>query len=316
MIYYLTLGKNSINEKGMDLVENHIKKVLKESPTDIKIKVELEDNMMQTDVSDDALIEAPPTRKRSANEIDEVEVKKSKYSNGTTSPDPAVDSTTVESTLSSVKSEDLDDDKDGEKATVSSTAANLYAALAADIIEDETDLEDPMPLMNNKEELPPMIKVEAPPQAIINQIEHQQAHQQLIMATPRQIMVQQAIQQIQSNSPMIIPTVKGRQAQPQPQVLLQQSPGGQLQYVVSGGVPGQNYVLAQPQTALVQGQAQTVLVAQTTQQQGTGAKTIIILQPQAQHTQPTPQKMVAVTPQGQQVRKNNFLFFSNLMVLI
>ncbi|XP_043473761.1 AT-rich interactive domain-containing protein 2-like isoform X3 [Leptopilina heterotoma] len=293
------LGKNSINEKGMDLVENHIKKVLKESPTDIKIKVELEDNMMQTDVSDDALIEAPRNMKRSANEINEVESKKPKYSNGTTSPDPAVDSTTVESTLSSIKSEDLDDDKDGEKATVSSTAANLYAALAADIIEDETDLEDPMPIIPKEESLP-MIKVEAPQQTVINQFEHQQAHQQLIMAHPRQIMVQQAIQQIQSNSPMIIPTVKGRQAQSQPQVLLQQGAGGQLQYVVSGGVPGQNYVLAQPQTALVQGQAQTVLVAQTTQQQGTGAKTIIILQPQTQHTQPTAQKMVAVTPQGQQ----------------
>lgn len=78
---------------------------------------------------------------------------------------------------------------------------------------------------------------------------------------------------------------------------MQQGPGGQTHYVISGGVPGQNYVLAQPQTALVQGQAQTVLVAQ---QQGTNAKTIIILQPQAA-AQPQAQKMVAVTPQGQQV---------------
>lgn len=109
-------------------------------------------------------------------------------------------------------------------------------------------------------------------------------------------------QTIQPNNQVIIPAsaVKGRPTQSQPQVLLQQGAGGQLQYVVSGGVPGQNYVLAQPQTTLVQGQAQTVLVAQTTQQQGTGAKTIIILQPQAA-TQPTQQKMVAVTPQGQQV---------------
>ncbi|KAF3428967.1 hypothetical protein E2986_10961 [Frieseomelitta varia] len=221
------LGKNSINEKGMDLVENHIKKVLKESPTDIKMKAE-ED----TEVSEDTLIEAPRGIKRSASELDEIDVKKVKYSNGTMSPDLAVDSTTAESTVSSIKSED--DDKDSEKVTVSSTAANLYAALAADCIEDETDLDENV------------------------------------------------------------------NAQPQPQVLLQQGAGGQLQYVVSGGVPGQNYVLAQPQTTLVQGQAQTVLVAQTTQQQGTGAKTIIILQSQAA-AQPTQQKMVAVTPQGQQV---------------
>ena len=310
-IYYnketlIFLGKNSMNEKGMDLVENHIKKVLKESPADMKVKTEIEDNVMQTEDSEDAPIEAPRIMKRPANEMDQVEVKKTKYSNGTTSPDPTINSTTIDSTLSNLKSEDLDDDKDSEKATVSSTAANLYAALAADCIEDETDLEEPV--LNSKEEPPPMLK-EAPPPQMINQIEqqhqhqhpHQHQHQQLIVTTPRQIVVQQAIQQLQSNNQMIIPTVKGRQTQSQPQVLLQQSAGGQLQYVVSGGVPGQNYVLAQPQTALVQGQAQTVLVAQTTQQQGTGAKTIIILQPQAA-TQPTAQKMVAVTPQGQQVR--------------
>ncbi|XP_035738109.1 AT-rich interactive domain-containing protein 2-like isoform X3 [Vespa mandarinia] len=345
------LGKNSINEKGIDLVENHIKKVLKESPTDIKIKNDItESNTMQTEVSEDTLIEAPRGIKRAASESDEIDAKKPKYSNGTTSPDPAVDSTTAESTVSSIKSEEQEDDKDSEKATVSSTAANLYAALAADCIEDETDLDEQVNI--NKEEPSPVVKEE--PHIFINQItqqqqqqhqsqqqqqqqpqqqqqqhqqhlqqhhqhpqqqqhhhhhqhqqpqqhhqQHQQHQQQLIVATPRQIVVQQTIQ---SNNQVIIPaaSVKGRQAQAQPQVLLQQSAGGQLQYVVSGGVPGQNYVLAQPQTALVQGQAQTVLVAQTTQQQGTGTKTIIILQPQAA-PQPTPQKMVAVTPQGQQV---------------
>ncbi|XP_043584003.1 AT-rich interactive domain-containing protein 2 isoform X2 [Bombus pyrosoma] len=348
------LGKNSINDKGMDLVENHIKKVLKESPTDIKIKAEVE----ETEVSEDTLIEAPRGIKRSASELDEVDVKKVKYSNGTMSPDLAVDSTTAESTVSSIKSEEQDDDKDNEKVTVSSTAANLYAALAADCIEDETDLdenvnvsvkEEPITIkepiaikeepVNTMKEEPITIKEE--PHIFVNQINQQPPQQQqpsqqqpqqqsqqpppqsqhpqpqvqqqqqqqqqqpqlqpqqLIVTAPRQIVVQQTIQ---PNNQVIIPTgtVKGRQAQPQPQVLLQQGAGGQLQYVVSGGVPGQNYVLAQPQTTLVQGQAQTVLVAQTTQQQGTGAKTIIILQSQAA-AQPTQQKMVAVTPQGQQV---------------
>lgn len=333
------LGKNSINEKEMDLVENHIKKVLKESPAELKLKPEVEGgSVIQNEASEDTLIEAPRGIKRSASESDELDIKKPKYSNGTMSPDPAVDSTTAESTVSSIKSED--DDKDSEKATVSSTAANLYAALAADCIEDETDLEeqvninkdaikeeaaatvatiaaplpppplhvktDPTPTILVKEE-PPTLHIKEEPHIFINQItqapqpqpqlQHQQ-QQQLIVATPRQIVVQQTI----PNNQVIIPTatVKGRPPPTQPQVLLQQSPGGQLQYVVSGGVPGQNYVLAQPQTALVQGQAQTVLVAQTTQQQGTGTKTIIILQPQAT-AQPTPQKMVAMTPQGQQV---------------
>lgn len=323
------LGKNSINEKEMDLVENHIKKVLKESPTELKMKPEVEGgNVIQ---NEETLIEAPRGIKRSASESDELEIKKPKYSNGTMSPDPAVDSTTAESTVSSIKSEEQDDDKDSEKVTVSSTAANLYAALAADCIEDETDLEEPVnvnkdtikeevaapppppppplhvkaeaPLpMLVKEDPPPPIHIKEEPHIFINQIAQpqppQQQQQQLIVATSRQIVVQQAIP---SNNQMIIPAaMKGRPPPPQPQVLLQQSPGGQLQYVVSGGMPGQNYVLAQPQTALVQGQAQTVLVAQTTQQQGTGTKTIIILQPQAA-AQPTPQKMVAVTPQGQQV---------------
>ncbi|XP_072746616.1 uncharacterized protein Bap170 isoform X5 [Anoplolepis gracilipes] len=332
------LSKNSINEKEVDL-ENHIKKALKEPPTELKLKTEVESgNVIQNEASEDTLIEAPRGIKRSASDSDELDIKKPKYSNGTMSPDPAVDSTTAESTVSSIKSEEQDDDKDSEKATVSSTAANLYAALAADCIEDETDLEeqvnvnkdtikeaatatiaaplpppplhvkaDPTPTILVKEE-PPTLHIKEEPHIFINQITqasqpqpplpHQQ-QQQLIVATPRQIVVQQAIP---TNNQVIIPTasVKGRPSPTQPQVLLQQSPGGQLQYVVSGGVPGQNYVLAQPQTALVQGQAQTVLVAQTTQQQGTGTKTIIILQPQAA-AQPTPQKMVAVTPQGQQV---------------
>lgn len=342
------LGKNSINEKGMDLVENHIKKVLKESPTDIKMKSEIEEgNVIQTEVSEDTLIEAPRGMKRAASESDEIDVKKVKYSNGTMSPDPAVDSTTAESTVSSIKSEEQDDDKDSEKATVSSTAANLYAALAADCIEDETDLDESVNVTKEEPPPPPPTRKEEPhifvnqitqqqqqtqtpqqpqqpppplqqplqqlqqpqpqiqqPQLQLQQVQQQppqqQHQQQLIVAGPRQIQLVQ--QTIQPNNQVIIPagSVKGRPPQPQPQVLLQQGAGGQLQYVVSGGVPGQNYVLAQPQTTLVQGQAQTVLVAQTTQQQGTGAKTIIILQPQAT-AQPTQQKMVAVTPQGQQV---------------
>ncbi|XP_023289924.1 AT-rich interactive domain-containing protein 2 [Orussus abietinus] len=333
------LGKNSINEKGIDLVKNHIEKVLKEAAPEAKVKPEVEDNngLARTEVSEDALIE-PPSRgiKRSGSETEVLETKKPKYSNGTSSPDPAMDPAAVESTLSSVKSEEQDDDKDGEKATVSSTAANLYAALAADCIEDETDFEEQVGVKEEavtvkEEPQVPATQLEqqqrqpSPPnqqtqlqqqqqqqiqqqqmqqqqqqQLQLHQQQQQQQQQQLIVAGPRQIVVQQTIQ---PNNQVIIPaaTMKARQAQAQPQVLLQQSPGGQLQYVVSGGVPGQNYVLAQPQTALVQGQAQTVLVAQTTQQQGTGAKTIIILQPQAAPQPSAAQKVVAVTPQGQQV---------------
>ncbi|XP_053594522.1 AT-rich interactive domain-containing protein 2 isoform X5 [Microplitis demolitor] len=278
------LNRNSLEKiSGFD---NHVKK-LKESPDDIKdkdvkIKVECEESGMS--INDDTMIEAPRI-KRSASDADENSIKKVKYSNGT-STWPETDSATVESTVSSIKSED--DDKE-EKLTVSSTAANLYAALAADIIEDETDLEEPV-----KEE--PRFPEQLVQQQVHVQVPQQHVQpQQLIVAAPRQIVVQ-ANNQVLSN--LIPGQMKTRTTQPQ--VLLQQSAGGQLQYVVSGGVPGQNYVLAQSQTALVQGQAQTVLVAQTTQQQGTGAKTIIILQPQAAQAGGH-QKVVAMTPQGQQV---------------
>ncbi|GLG96122.1 Uncharacterized protein GBIM_02941 [Gryllus bimaculatus] len=95
------------------------------------------------------------------------------------------------------------------------------------------------------------------------------------------------------------------------QFILSQAPQGQVQLVASGSQGGQyivstsgggqtHYVVAQPQTALVQGQTQTVLVAQTPQQQGTGTKTIIILQPQSSAAATHHQKVV-VTPQGQPV---------------
>ncbi|CAG5074974.1 Similar to Arid2: AT-rich interactive domain-containing protein 2 (Mus musculus) [Cotesia congregata] len=272
--------ESSVSSRGKqnlmlaDLLERKVDKelvngVLKNMENHVKKEVKLECGMS---INDDAMIEAPIKR---SSDSEESSVKKVKYSNGTSSWNEN-DSVNVESTVSSIKSEEDQE----EKVTVSSTAANLYAALAADIIEDENDLEEPV-----KEE--PKFS-----EQVVQQIVQvpQQVPQQLIVAAPRQIVVQ--------NNQVLIPgQMKARTTQPQ--VLLQQGAGGQLQYVVSGGVPGQNYVLAQSQTALVQGQAQTVLVAQTTQQQGTGAKTIIILQPQAQGQ--GHQKVVAMTPQGQQV---------------
>lgn len=106
--------------------------------------------------------------------------------------------------------------KEDQPESVSSSAANLYAALAADALEDEQVEETPKP--------PVLVTA---------------------MNQPRQILLTTGSQIAQS--------------------------------VIVGG---QHYIVAQPQTTLVQGQAQTVLVAQTSQQQGLGAKTIIFLQPQ------------------------------------
>lgn len=120
-----------------DLVENHIKKVLKESPEDSKVKFE---------IPEDALIEKAQGIKRSLSENSEVDSKKLKFSNGTSSPDFPIEGATLDSS-NNVKTEtenvkDVKSEEEDEKVVVSSTAANLYAALAADIIEDETDLED------------------------------------------------------------------------------------------------------------------------------------------------------------------------------
>lgn len=146
---------------------------------------------------------------------------------------------------SSNDEENMEIDESNMKA--SSTAANLYAALAADVLEDIDGLEDESP------------KTPAAPQQQI-QVTTQPTTQQ-IFQTPGQIIVSSSNTQWASNNPRGIVTM-----------------------VHQGGVGGPQYVLAQPQSALVQGQAQTVLVAQTTPQ-GSGAKTIIILQQPANNNQ-------------------------------
>uniref|UniRef100_A0ABD2WG46 ARID domain-containing protein n=1 Tax=Trichogramma kaykai TaxID=54128 RepID=A0ABD2WG46_9HYME len=308
-----------------DLVENHIKKVRALRESDVKIKREvIEDNaesaprlVMKRALSADC------SEPKGLNNC-----KKSKYANGTSSPE------------STIKAEDAEE----EKVTVSSTAANLYAALAADIIEDEADLiEEP----TTKPEIKPEIKTEIkqeikeePPKSVakvtsavgsvnviqaaaseqsqqlqqqvqvhtaaqkigITREQLQQQLQQQGLIVPRQIVVQQNIgtgsNQIVAVPASALANVRTQNSQSQQQQVLQvpQSAVGQTHYVISGG-GGQNYVLAQPQTTLLQGQPQTVLVAQ---QQGTNTKTIIILQPQTSSPAQA-QKMVAVTPQGQQI---------------
>ncbi|KAJ8668213.1 hypothetical protein QAD02_009876 [Eretmocerus hayati] len=306
-----------------DLVENHIKQALKEEPPDdAKIKIEpVLGNVVVMPLHVAGI-------KRSASTSDEsVDSKKPKYANGTNSSGPATPSPQV-------KPEETEDEKE-EKVTVSSTAANLYAALAADIISEEDlvdTMEDIKPVIKEevivKEEpvmpvaspaivqqsQPAQIQVQQPQQQGTHQVAmtHQQLQHQIqqgliVAAGSRQIVVAQ--QALQSNNQMVVHPGQVKNAaavaatttrpatQTQQVLQVQQNPGGQTHYVIAGGVPGQNYVLAQPQTALVQGQAQTVLVAQ---QQGTNAKTIIILQPQAAAQQQT-QKVLAMTPQGQQV---------------
>lgn len=149
------------------------------------------------------------------------------------------------------------------------------------------------------------------------------SQQQMIVTQPRQILVPQP-----APNQMMIPTslkpgqtvivqnpAGSTSAQlQQRQVVLQQGNSGQIllsqgQMLVASGAQGGQYVLqnaqqstataaayvvAQSQTAVMHGQPQTVLVTQTSQQQGTGTKTIIILQQQPAGNAATHHQKVSV----------------------
>uniref|UniRef100_A0A023F105 Putative transcriptional regulator n=1 Tax=Triatoma infestans TaxID=30076 RepID=A0A023F105_TRIIF len=136
---------------------------------------------------------------------------------------------------------DIKNKEPPEEGSVSSSAANLYAALAADALEDE-------PVEEVGVNLPRLSNIPAGAGGMASGV----VQGQVVMQTPS-------------------PAPNTRQ-------ILVTTGAGLTQRVVVGG---QHYVVAQPQTTLVQHGAQTVLLAQTAQQQGTGAKTIIILQPQS-----------------------------------
>ncbi|GJQ83093.1 hypothetical protein Trydic_g20104 [Trypoxylus dichotomus] len=318
------LGKElRLGEKGLDLVENHIEKVLSK-----------ENNMTEMDTTGTNSLDKTSdlnkqTLKRSASEdLSEPEAKKIHLSN----VNGNADSPAPESVSSS-----NGDEQPTEK--VSTAAAKLFADMAADILEDE-DEEELMQEATGHQQQPSQAVVEDPnlvqiasntagvPQMFVD------GNQQMLLQ-PRQIIVSQP--QLQATNQVVIPAgtqlkTQGGQtvivqnsAQQRAPVMLQQANAGQIllsqgiqgiqgqvqlvasssqpgQYVIQTGGPQSAYVVAQSQTAMVHGQPQTVLVAQTPQQQGTGTKTIIILQQQPTPTNTaTHHQKVVVTPQGQQV---------------
>ncbi|KAJ8968964.1 hypothetical protein NQ317_018328 [Molorchus minor] len=324
------LGKElRLGEKALDLVENHIEKALNRD-TDPNInnrymetEIKLEEIKLEDIKLEEIKLEEPdikPILKRSASEeIVECEPKKPLLSsniNGSStaaSPDP-------DSVSSSIGDE--------PPATVSTAAAKLFADIAADILEDE----DEEQLLQEAQGPPQIIEqpstVQIAAQSPIQQI-IMDNNQQMLLTQPRQIIVSQA--QMQQTNQMVISTgtqlktqggqtviVQNTSSHQRPvmiqqantgQFLLSQNLQGQMQ-IVASSQPGQyvlqtsgtqgTYMVAQPQTAVVHGQPQTVLVAQTSQPQGAGTKTIIILQQQSNSSATHHQKVV-VTPQGQQM---------------
>lgn len=341
-----------IGEKGLELVDNHISKILnKENSVNCDEK-DVDERTLENSVSE---VKEEPVdvsdvkvgmKRPAEDDISEVEPKRQAViSSVIVSNGVGADSPKPESVASSNGDE-------GEKVLVSATAANLYAALAADALEDEDEellqqetttvpaapaIVTPQVLEDTSQAV--QMQVQAPVQMFVGG----QTDPTQLMLAPRQIIVTQA--QIQPQQQVLItaggqitlqqgtPTVKTATPQPLPvlvqtgttqqratpmilsqgaatPILVSQGPQGQVQLVASSSQPGQyvlstsntqgqtHYMVAQPQTALVQGQTQTVLVAQTPQQQGTASKTIIILQPQSN---PNQTQKVVVTPQGQQV---------------
>ena len=307
------LGKDiGLSEKGIDLVENHIEKVLsKENNVN-------ENSSMDTTCSEKSNEEVtkPSLKRVGSCDLSEPENKKMHLSNVNGNADsPAPGSI----------SSSIGEEQPTEK--VSTAAAKLFADMAADILEDEDEeelLQESRPQIENSSTMQLPQQNNSVPQMFMD------TNQQVLITQPRQIIVSQP--QLQPQNQVVIPagaqlkTQSGQtvivqnSAQQRPQVMQQANPGpillsqglqGQMQLVASSAQPGQYliqtggtqgaYVVAQSQTAMVHGQPQTVLVAQTTQQQGTGAKTIIILQQQPATNTATHHQKVMVTPQGQQV---------------
>ncbi|KAJ8953067.1 hypothetical protein NQ318_013409 [Aromia moschata] len=283
-----------------DLVENHIEKALSRD-NDSNI-----DRYSESEKKTEEVLEKPTLKRSASEEIVESEPKKLMLS------------ASVNARMATRR-----------RRRCPRRRQKLFADIAADILEDE----DEEQLLQEAQattqiiESPTSVQISAqnPLQQII--VDN---NQQVLLTQPRQIIVSQP--QMQQSNQMVISTgtqlktptgqtviVQNTSSHQRPvmlqqantgQFLLSQGLQGQMQLVASaqagqyvlqtGGSQGA-YMVAQPQTAVVHGQPQTVLVAQTSQQQGTAAKTIIILQQQPANSNATHHQKVVVTPQGQQV---------------
>lgn len=232
---------------------------------------------------------------------------------------------------SSQMSNDMDSNED--RINVSSTAANLYAALAADALEDEEIDEIPIneipkpvqnvenPIVSNNDTInstkegslpqPNIIITQNSSMPVGNQVKPIPQKQQTIpvIMHPGQNIIQGSGHFVMSGPTgqmQIVSAGQNNNMIAAPQVISAQ--GGQI--MLSGAVQGQTYVM--PQNALLPGQGQTLFVTQTPQQQGTCSKTIIILQPQMT----TAGQKVVMTPQGQQVVMTKTAHVQNVQIPI
>ncbi|XP_050307996.1 SWI/SNF nucleosome remodeling complex component isoform X6 [Anthonomus grandis grandis] len=313
-----TLNKDlKLSSEKSDLLENHIEKALSRDNVDIKMEVEevIKEEVIdiKEEVLDEEEVDSKQGIKRQAtDEISGIEAKKAHLLTN-------VNGSTGSSELSSANGDD-------RPTTVSNAAAKLFADFAADILEDEDDdviiQETTTPANQPQPVAEPAIQQQQQQQQLI--VDN---NQQMLLSQSRQMIVSQPTvhtsQSVVLSSGTQLKTTSGQTVivqnagmQPRQSVLIQPANSGQLllsqglqgqvqlvqsaqsgQYVIQTN-SSQGYVVAQPQTAMVHGQPQTVLLTQ--QGQAVGSKTIIILQQQASGSASHHQK-VMVTPQGQQV---------------
>lgn len=191
------LGKElRLGNKSLDLVENHIEKVLSRdnNSDNLVIKNEL---IVKENILEDVMViktDEKITLKRTASEeLIEIDAKKPLLStaiNGSSS----VDSPPPDSVSSS-------NGEDSTPATVSTAAAKLFADMAADILEDE----DEEQLLQESQVTTQIIESPAAQVQISSQGALQQIivdnNQQVLLTQPRQIIVSQP--QMQATNQMV-----------------------------------------------------------------------------------------------------------------
>lgn len=183
-------------------------------------------------------------------------------------------------------------------------AADLYAKLAGSILEDEEMEDEVEKSISTKKVIE--VKSAAPGQVMSSPVQRQ-----IIMGSNNQVILSPGSSSHQTatiktdNGIQTVPIIlqnNAMQGQFTGQSIMQQP--APTQYILATNQQGQTYVVAQPQIPQPQ-IPQTVLLAQTPNQQGTQTKTIIILQQnQGQQNQTNmqgQQQKIIMTPNGQQV---------------
>jgi AT-rich interactive domain-containing protein 2 len=274
------LGKEiRISDKGLEIVENHVDKVLKQESVATKVSTETPEQIKlglkrsSTGVaeSQDAkkpLINPPINGNAHSSEVNSEPNNESKADNPEkieVKPEPVFTPATAVRQLIIAQSAPSDGQQQPQNQQQQLIVGPRQIIMAPGALQQGQ-------VMISQGQ----IQVQQPNQ-LKGQIIVQPGQRQVLVQNP-QMLVSTA--QMMTQGPMLMTTQSGTG-----QFIVTQALQGSL------GAPGQAYVVAQSQ-GLVQGQAPTVLVTQTPQQQGTNAKTIIILHQQAGQKLPT---------QGQQV---------------